>query len=272
MSGSFSDDPRSPKTMTLREQDFYDRLAIFFDVMTDWQGRLAYEMPFLQRLLGQAGRRVLDAACGTGWHAMALAKAGYDVTGADISPVMIARARDNAQSQGATAVFTVAAFQDLPAAAGTGFDALLCLGNSLVHVLGEDDLRRSLSAMATCLRPGGLLVVHNLNYDKRMVEKPRWFQVSSGAMDGQETLVWRFADYGDDGLIMFNIAVFQKAADGRWSLQVQSTPQRPWQSSELAGFVREAGFADVHFYGNLAGEPYTAGASGDLVLTARRDS
>ncbi len=254
----------------LSEQDFYDRLAIFFDVMTDWQGRLAYEMPFLTRLLAGAGTRVLDAACGTGWHSIALARAGYRVTGADISPAMIARAGENAQRERSSATFVTSDFAGLPQAAGTGYDALLCLGNSLVHVLTPPDLQRSLAAMAACLRPGGLLVLHNLNYDRRMIEKPRWFQVNSGEMDDRETLVWRFADYGADGMISFNIAVFQKSVEGRWTVQVQSTLQRPWQARELEQHVQKAGFRDVALYGNLAGEPFVASASGDLVLAAHR--
>jgi len=252
------------------ERDFYDRLAAFFDVMTDWPARLAFELPFLLRLLGQSGgQRILDAACGTGWHAIALAREGYTATGADISAAMIARARANAQSQGVAATFKQASFQQLPEVAGTDFDALLCLGNSLVHVLNDDDLRRSLAAMAGCLRAGRLLVIHNLNYDRRMVERPRWFQVNAGEMEGRETLVWRFADYGEE-LITFNIAIFQKAADGRWTVQVQSTPQRPWPAQVLVHFVSQAGFGDVQLFGNLAGEPFVPDRSGDLVLVARR--
>lgn len=257
--------------MSMTEQEFYDRLAVFFDVMTDWPARLVYEMPFLQRLLGPAGKRVLDAACGTGRHSLALARAGYDVTGADISPAMVARARDNAQQQGLAVAFVQASFEDLPAAAGTGFDAVLCLGNSLVHVLSQDAVQRSLAGMAACLRSGGLLVLHNLNYDKRMVDKPRWFQVNSGTMEGKETLVWRFADYAQDR-ILFNIAVFQRDSDGPWTVQVQSTPQRPWQSRDLMRLVMEAGFGEITPYGNLAGAPYDEKTSGDLVVIARKTS
>jgi glycine/sarcosine N-methyltransferase len=256
--------------LALSEQEFYDRLAIFFDVMTDWPSRLAYEMPFLQRVLGQSqGQRVLDAACGTGWHSIALARAGYQATGADISPVMVARAVENARRENVPASFVPAAFQDLPQAAGGGFDAVLCLGNSLVHVLDENSLRQSLSAMAACLKPDGLLVLHNLNYDKRMGDKPRWFQVSSGVMDGQETLVWRFADY-NDSMVTFHFSVFQKEADGRWTVQVHSTPQRPWQSADLVQLLGDAGFQDVKLFGNLAGDAYGPQTSGDLVIVAKR--
>ena len=138
-----------------------------------------------------------------------------------------------------------------------------------MHVLTESDLRLSLSGMAGCLRPEGILVLHNLNYDKRLREKPRWFQVNSGVMEGQETLVWRFADYGRE-LITFNIAVFQKDSTGRWAVQVQSTPQRPWLAGDLVAALRETGFSRVESFGSLGGEPYVTNESDDLVLIARR--
>ena len=82
--------------------DFYDALAPMFDVMTDWEARLAAEGPFLKSVLEDAGaRRVLDAACGSGGHALWLARQGYEVTGADVSPVMIALAQQKAAADGA---------------------------------------------------------------------------------------------------------------------------------------------------------------------------
>ncbi len=56
---------------------FYDALAPMFDVMTDWDARLAAEGPFLRAQLDAVGaRRVLDAACGSGGHALWLAQQG----------------------------------------------------------------------------------------------------------------------------------------------------------------------------------------------------
>ncbi len=76
----------------LTESEFYDRLAESFDVMTDWQNRLAFEMPFLEKTLARHNARsVLDCACGTGGHAIALAQRGYRVAASDISAATIAR-------------------------------------------------------------------------------------------------------------------------------------------------------------------------------------
>jgi SAM-dependent methyltransferase len=51
----------------------YDALAADYDRFVEWEGRLSHELPFLTALFeAHRVRRVLDAACGTGQHAIAL--------------------------------------------------------------------------------------------------------------------------------------------------------------------------------------------------------
>ena len=134
--------------------DFYDALAPMFDVMTDWTARLSAEGPFLQSVLDEAGaRRVLDAACGSGGHALWLARQGYEVAGADVSPVMIALAQEKAAADGVGVPFVVSDLANLQASAV--YDAVLCLGNSLPHLSTQDDLVAALRGwLASCGRAG----------------------------------------------------------------------------------------------------------------------
>ncbi len=255
--------------------DFYDALAPMFDVMTDWDARLATEGPFLAALLAEAGARsVLDAACGSGGHAIWLAQHGYRPAGADVSPAMIDLARRKAESAGLDIPFSVADLAALPSASlpdSDAFDAVLCLGNSLPHLLTQAELVAALRGMAAVLRPGGLLVLQNLNYDLRWQRQPRWFAAQGGVLDGQEVLVWRFADYDTAaGRIAFHIALFRKA-HGDWRVDVHTTPQRPLFQADLLAAAAEAGFDDVRSYGGMAwpAQPFHA-AAGDLVVVARK--
>ena len=60
----------------------YDDFSGDYDRFVNWEERLSAEMPFLLEKLQTAAPeedrpiRVLDAACGTGMHAIALAKSG----------------------------------------------------------------------------------------------------------------------------------------------------------------------------------------------------
>lgn len=81
----------------------YEKFASVYDYFVNWGERLSYEMPFILDQLSQLGKdpyqiKVLDAACGTGKHAIALAQAGYQVAGADLFPQMVQLADLNASA------------------------------------------------------------------------------------------------------------------------------------------------------------------------------
>lgn len=254
----------------LSSNDFYDRLARLFDVMTDWPARLDQEMPFLQQTLDRYGARtVLDTACGTGWHAIALAQKGYQAAGCDASPQMIEQARANAAKAGVKVRFEVADFARLDKFSET-FDAVLCLGNSLPHLLSQEDLVKALGQMRGRLEKGGALILHNLNYDMRMKKKPRFFSANGTA----EALVWRFADYGPE-FIIFHTALFERKKEGgnqesvSWSVQVNSTLQRPLRQKDLDEALARSGFGTLQHFGGLDGSPFLEEDSGDLVIVAQ---
>lgn len=261
-----------------QSEAFYDALAPLFDVMTDWEARLASEGPFLRALLEQQGaRRVLDAACGSGGHALALARWGYEVVGADSSAEMV-RIAEGKAAAGLQARFVVAGLEELPRVlAGESFDAVLCLGNSLPHLLSDDELAAALGGMAAVLRPGGIFVTQNLNYDLRWQTRPRWFAAQGGTVDGRAALVWRFADYDQPpGMIAFHIALLRAPTDpsagANWAVEVHTTAQRPLLEAGLRAALAAAGCSDVQAYASMSWPPapFDPGRSGDLVMVGRR--
>jgi glycine/sarcosine N-methyltransferase len=206
------------------ENSMYDTLSSDYDRFVNWPARLANELPFiLEKLHEINARQVLDAATGTGMHAIALAQLGFSTTGADNSPGMLARARLNASSAGVKIQFKIASFGSLAGAfGGQSFDALLCLGNSLPHVLSRPDLDKAVSDFAACLRPGGLLLIQNRNFDRVIAHHERWMEPQSHSEADTEWIFERFYDFEPDGHLTFNMITRQRSGGEKWIQQVTS--------------------------------------------------
>lgn len=104
----------------------------------------------------RATGRVLDAGCGAGRHALALARKGHDVVGLDASPgaVQVATARGVAAVLGSV--------ERLPPDLGA-FDTVLLLGNNLGLLAGPAHARAVLDHLAAMTRPGGRLLGSGLD-------------------------------------------------------------------------------------------------------------
>ena len=214
-------------------------------------------------------RRVLDSACGTGQHALALARRGYEAAGADLSPRMIEQARARAGEAGLAVPFVVAGLGELRAAFSESFDAVLCLGNSLPHLLTPAAVQAALRDFAAVLRPGGIAVIQNRNYDRVWGERERFMPLQQRREEGAEWLFFRFMDF-HEATLTFNVVTLQRQRqDEAWTYRVGSTELQPLFQRELAAWLPAAGFG-AQFYGSYSSAPFDAELSGDLIVVAER--
>jgi SAM-dependent methyltransferase len=123
------------------------------------------EIDFLVDALGLDGEsRVLDAGCGPGRHALALAQRGIAVVGVDLSPEFVGLARASADSLGVAdrVRFEIGDVRQLEFA--DEFDAVICLCQGGFGLLGGGaDEGAVLDRFARALRSGGRLAVSAFN-------------------------------------------------------------------------------------------------------------
>jgi SAM-dependent methyltransferase len=114
---------------------------------------LPESQPIIKQLVavGAVKGNVLDAGCGLGWHAIEAARAGCRVTGVDVAPTAVERARVNARKAGVQVDFVVGDVTEL-ACEGI-FDTVLdvkCYDN-----LGDRAARyRYAKALHRAMKPG----------------------------------------------------------------------------------------------------------------------
>jgi hypothetical protein len=148
------------------------------------------------------------------------------------------------------------------------FDAVFCLGNALPHLLTDNDLLRALGNFHAVLRPGGMLFLQLLNYDRIMSSRTR---VQSVRESGNATYV-RMYDYGLAGdLILFNLLRLEKQGGDAGQSHI-TVPLRPLRSAELTAILHRSGFRDTRLFGGISMDAYDASSSRDLVMMSLREA
>ena len=260
----------------MTDTNMYDQFSKDYDRFVNWEARLSAEIPFLSDQLdtmkaGSGGSvTVLDAACGTGRHVIALSDLGFDCAGADFSKYMVEKAHSNANEAGQDIVFKHAGFGELSDVFNDGaFDGVICLGNSLPHVLDELGLAAALADFRRVMRFGGKLILQNRNFDQVLSLQSR-FMPPQTYREGKRTWVFaRFYDFDPDGRLTFNVQVLYSQNGEDFSQKVISTRLWPMKRELLLSFLKAASFGKFELFGNLEGDDYDERESGNLVIVAR---
>jgi ubiquinone/menaquinone biosynthesis C-methylase UbiE len=221
---------------------------------------------FFQQLLAQHQvRTILDCACGTGQHLHLFHTLGYQVTGSDISPSMLAQARKNLAGSDIQVPLHQIDYRELPQHLTTRFDAVTCLSSSLLHMEDNDQVFLALRSMRAVLRRGGILVLTQGTTDRQWAEKPR-FILAANTSDFSRLFA---IDYLDTGA-RYNIVDIHRGGDRKelevWSVEYPHVLLHDDQKRLL----RVTGFAPVEFFGSYRFEPYDKGESRVLIAVAQR--
>jgi SAM-dependent methyltransferase len=106
--------------------------------------------------------RILDIGCGTGRHAIELAKRGYSVVGVDLSASQLAKARSNAQENHADVQFIQADARRLPFR--REFDVVMMICEGGFPLMETDEMNYSiLSSAQRALKENGTFLFTTLN-------------------------------------------------------------------------------------------------------------
>ncbi len=139
-----------------------DYLDVYSHLLTE--ERSEAEAGFVIRALDlEPGDRVLDLCCGTGRHAVPLARAGLEVTGLDMSEEYLAQARSAAREAGVKVRFEQGDMREIPFR--EEFDAVVNLFTAFGYFDDDSDDQRVIDGAAAALRPAGQLLLDLLNRD-----------------------------------------------------------------------------------------------------------
>lgn len=216
---------------------FAERLEKVSQVDTDWIWKLLELQPQME---------VLDLGCGHGRIANRLAERGCRVTGLDLSPTFLKRAREDAAALGVTVDYVHGDMRDLTWT--RRFDRVVNWGNVFNYFDDDADGQRVLALIAKALKAGGRLLIDTENYPSYV----RNYQPSHVVEHNGDLVV---DQHRLDPLTSRSIATRTVFRDG--NVRREPSSSRVHTFPELRDWLRVAGFVTVDGYGE-DGTPLTA--------------
>jgi len=135
-------------------EEFFENASRKYDQESFTRGTLG-ECDFIEKETGfDKSFRILDVGCGTGRHAIELAGRGYNITGVDLSPSQIKRAREKAQATGLSLRFEEMDARNLPFHKEFDLVIMLCEGGFPLMETDEMNFQILENAAKALKRPG----------------------------------------------------------------------------------------------------------------------
>lgn len=236
----YGKDPLKVRDTNKYREEYVHSFVDKWDELIDWEGRASSEGDFFIELLRDHGvKKILDVATGTGFHSVRLLQAGFKVTSVDGSPVMLAKAFENARKRGYILRTIQADWRWLNRDVHDLYDAVICLGNSFTHLFSENDRRKSLAEYYTTLRHDGILVLDQRNYDailKHQIQPTHNYYYCGDNVRAEP-------EYVDESLARFKYSFSDKS---EFHLNMY-----PLQKDYMRKLMKEVGFQRISTYGDF---------------------
>ena len=230
------------------------------------------EAQFVAELLGRRSGTLLDLACGTGRHALAFARIGFEVTGVDYGDELLERARRNAAEAGERIEFELGDMRTVEL--GRRFDAVTCLFDSIGYPLSDEGVVAALSTARNHLEPEGALAVEFLHAPAALARSSptrvrRWPTPEGGRLVRiSETEI-------DPPTSRMSVAyeLFELEPDGAgYATGANVQENRFFTVPEMEGLLHSAGLSTERFVAAYEQEPEITDETWHVLALARRDS
>lgn len=196
----------------------YEYLADWFEILNDDCDYPKWSQYFIEKFgaLG-AGKRGLELGCGSGAFSRALARAGYSMTGADLSAPMLTKAAALAREQGLAIEYRL---QDaVTLKSGEKFDFILS-PNDCYNYVPPHKLQTAFAHAANCLKKGGLFW-----FDISSEHKLRAKVANNMFADDREEVTYLSFNTLQDDRVKMDVTLFIREQDGRYARRDETHTQ-----------------------------------------------
>jgi len=228
------------------------------------------DYPLTEQLARESGGPLLDLACGTGTMAIRMAEQGFQVTGVDIIPEMIALAQEKALAQDVSIKWVVADARTFQLQ--KQFPFIYMLGNAFQHFLSRADQEALLDRVREHLHPQGRFLFGTRNPSPQNLFQTRYAEPQQYAMpDGRRYMVTEQQEY--DPITQIQYYTFHEhwlKPDGLQEKKKYRGALRYVYPQEMEALLHYNGLQIRSCYGSWQQEPLTATSCYMIYVCQRR--
>ncbi len=211
------------------------------------------------------GSPVLELACGSGRLTVPLAEAGLDIEGLDISPPMLALAREKSDARGLKLPWHLGDMADFTV--DRKFSFIFLPNNSVAHLLGWLDLVSCLNCVERHLKSDGRFALDYFNPSLALLTRDPVVRFPVAEFlhpeTGEPVAVTETASY-DAATQINRIQWHWRYAGGRET--VSELAMRVYFPQELDALLSCAGFVVEEKYGGYDLSPFTSASQKQLIV------
>lgn len=194
------------------------------------------EVDFLEdEIHHDKSKSILDVGCGTGRHAIELAKRGYKVTGIDLSESMLEKAREKADSENLEVNFIKKDARDFNFQEQFDLSIMLCEG--AFPLMETDEMNyKILENIYTSIREGGKMIFTTLNGLFPLFHSAKEFIEQNSTKSNFDLMTFR--DYS-----------LYETTDDNGNKKTLHTNERYYVPSEITWLLKSLGFSEIDICG-----------------------
>jgi glycine/sarcosine N-methyltransferase len=232
---------------TIHVENFYDELSPYYHLISEnWDTDIENDGKIIASLLrsSEACGAILDCSCGIGTQLIALKQLGYDVEGSDISNDEVVRASQEAKKRNLAINIRVDDMRTLRAAPQDYYEAVLTIGNSLPHLLSEEEILESFISMKNVINSKGFVLVGVRDYKPILSTRiqstePRFLQDRYG-----KRIVHQIWDWHDERIYTVHLYITRKINE-KWEVKHFVGTYRAITLEEIKSLMEKAGLTNI---------------------------
>jgi SAM-dependent methyltransferase len=224
----------------------YSALAEYFEYLNDDCDYEKWSQYLIKRLSGYALTDGLDVGCGGGYFTRALQRAGYLMTGMDISPEMLDKAQRTAMQEGVRSEYLLGDVSGGKLARKVSF--VTAINDCLNYVDGEK-LTKAFKNVYSCLKKGGVFLF-DVSSPKKYAEK------FCGAVnvDDRDDVTYMSFTSTDGKTATMEVTLFVKMESGDYRRYDETHVQYVHTEETILSALTAAGFKSVEVEGHMGEE------------------